>query len=286
MTLASKINNIIYYSTKITDEFGKNNKATCIGCNGELIYHRNIANVKTQHWVHKISCLYETEPETKEHLVLKELIYEAISNKYEKYIPDSVFIGDQKPDIYIEDKQTNERIAIEIQCSPLTYEKFLERTQGYSNKGIYVFWVFGEKWYSKKYEMFDTGKIEKKINVVEKKLHQLNYGRVYYAEIPFSEKLELNISAIHFGLVIREKDYCENCWWEDNVPNWDGDCDDRCWVFANGLDGGIVKNILKSTKEMIAYEPYFTNNIEFVLFQNEGYKLARLNDPYFWGDLK
>jgi len=286
MTLAAKINDQIYYSTKITDDFGKNNKANCIGCNGELIYHRNISNVKTQHWVHKTPCLYETEPETKEHLALKELMYEAIDDRYEKYIPDSVFIGNQKPDIYIEGKTSKQKIAIEIQCSPITYEKFMERTKGYAEKGIYVFWVFGEKWFSKKYKYAETGKTEKKINVVEKKLHQLNYGRVYYADQFYQEKPTLNILPIHYGTVIREKDYCENCWWEENITNWNGDCDDRCWVFAAGLDGGVVQNTLKSTKEIIPYMSYFADKIVFVLFENEGYKLARLTDPYFWGDSK
>jgi len=164
----------------------------------------------------------------------------------------------------------------------------LQRTKGYAEKGIHVFWIFGEEnWFWKKVNMEKVrdGIDEKKVNVVEKKLHQLNYGRVYYAQY-WLENKDLQISAYHFNPVVRVNDPCENCWWEENVENWDGDCDDRCWVYAKGLNNMQNETVLKSVKKLKAYEPYFETNISFVLFENEGYKLARLTDPYFWGDSK
>jgi hypothetical protein len=76
MTLSAKLNEQTYYSTEITNEFGKENKFFCIGCNGELIYHRNISGTKIQHWAHKVTCPFETEPETQEHINLKNWCYQ------------------------------------------------------------------------------------------------------------------------------------------------------------------------------------------------------------------
>lgn len=180
MTLAAKLNNQTYYSTDITDDFGKQNKFTCIGCNSDLIYHRDIAGIKTQHWVHKIPCQYETEPETLEHLNLKQWIYRKLKVE-KKYVPDSVFVGNQKPDIYIEDN--GKKIAIEIQCSKISYENFLSRSLDYATKGVYVFWILGNKY-------LKGDKTKKRVSIVEKALHQLHYGSIFYSNNLFN--LELN----------------------------------------------------------------------------------------------
>lgn len=171
MTLSAKLNDTIYYSTEITNDFGKQNQFICIGCGSELTYHRNIAGVKTQHWVHKTDCPFETEPETKEHIQLKEWIYKKLKVET-KYKPDSVFVGNQKPDIYVENGE--KKIAIEIQCSKISYEDFMQRTKDYTTKGICVFWILGNKY-------FKGDKDRKRVSIVEKAIHQLHYGSIVYS---------------------------------------------------------------------------------------------------------
>lgn len=64
MTLSAKTtNNNIYYSLEITEQFGKENKWNCILCEQPLLFVRNIAKIKCQHFRHKIESNCETEPE-------------------------------------------------------------------------------------------------------------------------------------------------------------------------------------------------------------------------------
>jgi len=199
MTLAAKLNNQTYSSLEIIEDFGKNNIFTCIGCGEQLIFHRNIAKVKIQHWVHKSTCKFETEPETAEHMRLKHYFYTVLKAD-KKYYPDSVFIGNQKPDLLIE--QEGKQIAIEVQCSKISYEDFIQRSQDYAKKGIHVFWILGNKY-------FKGDKLRKRVSVVEKALHQLHFGWIYY-----SEEADQNfIGRYHF----------ENCF---GTKEWNDDCFD------------------------------------------------------------
>lgn len=182
MTLSAKLNNEIYYSIKINDEFGRNNKFSCIGCNGELIYHRNISGIHIQHWAHKTPCPFETEPESEEHIKLKQWCYERFEAPT-KHLPDSFFIGDQKPDLFLEYPTFSgvKQVAIECQCSKISLEKIKERTQKYTEKGIFVLWVLAGKYCEGEKDWKIIERNSKSFSVVEKWLQSIYFGRIYYA---------------------------------------------------------------------------------------------------------
>jgi len=67
------------------------------------------------------------------------------------------------PDIYLKDK----RIAIEVQHSKISEEKFLFRTRRYTEEGIYVLWIFHPKL------------LKENVPKFIRKAHELYYGRIY-----------------------------------------------------------------------------------------------------------
>jgi len=257
MTLSAKYNEEIYYSPEIEEDFGKNNKFTCICCKQELIFHRDICGIKTQHWNHKSNCNYETEPESKEHIIKKKWLYDNISDIYKKYKPDSIMIGDQKPDILLE--LVSQKVAVEIQCSSISYEKWLERTKKYAKKGIFVFWVFGQNF------LENMEGNEKRISRVEKEIHYLNYGRNYYL---ITDDEWMSIQPIHFKSVMRVTNPCDTC--HSDFP-----CD-------NCQYGEMKYSFPKTIKKMEFHTKTYKKGLKLHLFENNGLKLAKLSDYTFW----
>lgn len=88
-------------------------------------------------------CQSFSEGETEEHLKGKKLIAEwcersSIPYELEAYLPELK----QRPDVLI-----NEKLAIEFQCSPLSLERFKERTEGYLVNGYEVIWLLGSRYF-------------------------------------------------------------------------------------------------------------------------------------------
>lgn len=257
MTLSAIYKNKIYYSPEIEEDFGKDNKFKCICCNEELIFHRDLCGVKTQHWNHKTNCDYETEPESEEHIIKKRWLYDNISDIYKKHLPDSIMVGDQKPDILLE--LMSQKIAIEIQCSPIGYEKWLERTKKYSEKGIYVFWVFGSRW------LKNRNGNEKRISQVEKEMHYLNFGRNYYL---ITDDKWISIQPIHFKSVMRTTDPCESC--HSDFP-----CE-HCQY------GDLKISFPKTIKKMEYHSKTYKDGLKFDILINRNLKIAKLMDYKWW----
>lgn len=64
---------------------------------------------------------------------------QGIPVELEKYLPEI----QQRPDLLFRLK--TKTVAIEYQCSIISHEEILNRTNGYRNAGIYVLWLLGEK---------------------------------------------------------------------------------------------------------------------------------------------
>lgn len=104
------------------------------------------------HFAHyrKENCAVFSEGETEEHLKGKLELAKYLKKseemvQLEAYLPDLK----QRPDILIE--KSNEKIAIEFQCSPITIEKMTERTQGYLEADYDVIWILGTHFSYKKH---------------------------------------------------------------------------------------------------------------------------------------
>jgi len=193
MTLSAKANNKIYYSPEIAEETGKANDWFCISCNEKLIFVRNIAGLKVQHFRHHTESNCDPEPETEEHIALKKWCYENIKAD-KKYIPDSIMVNGRRPDVLME---TNGRkIAIECQCSKISYEDWRIRTEEYSLEGIYVLWLFGNKYF----ESIEDD--EKRISIVEREAHKLYFGRIYCVDYDG----DILLYPVHFKPIYRENE--------------------------------------------------------------------------------
>lgn len=117
----------------------------CPACNHPVRIKNG--KVKLPHFSHynKNTCSTYSEGETLEHLALKEVFAkwcekESIEYELEKYLPAL----NQRPDLLIGN------IALEIQCSPLSTQRLIERTQNYQQHGYIPIWICGKKLFSKR----------------------------------------------------------------------------------------------------------------------------------------
>ncbi|MDR1567910.1 MAG: hypothetical protein LBS33_04465 [Streptococcaceae bacterium] len=113
----------------------------CTACGSKMIL--KIGSIKQPHFAHLSlkACNVDQESESAAHLAYKERLYQwcqadELPVEMEKYLPNLA----QIPDLLIAG-----RIAIEIQCSPLSIKRFKERTENYLRHGYQVVWLMGEK---------------------------------------------------------------------------------------------------------------------------------------------
>ncbi|WEV61114.1 competence protein CoiA family protein [Streptococcaceae bacterium ESL0729] len=112
----------------------------CPYCYCRLIFKNG--QLKAAHFAHESlrDCSLYWENESLEHLSLKKMLYRWFCRdnqaQLEFYLPPIK----QVADIMVEDK-----LAIEIQCSPLSLKRLRERTSSYQEIGITVIWILGKK---------------------------------------------------------------------------------------------------------------------------------------------
>lgn len=108
----------------------------CPSCQEPVFYKQG--KVKLSHFAHysNTNCSSFSEGETYEHLACKDFLKEwSKSGQLEAYLPEL----HQRPDILYKN------IAIEVQCSMLAIERYLERTRNYLAHGYLPWWLLGEK---------------------------------------------------------------------------------------------------------------------------------------------
>ena len=109
----------------------------CLSCKEKL--KLKIGKVRMPHFAHLPDsvCQAFSEAESPEHLALKKVIHQwENSAQLEVYLP----LLAQRPDCLI-----GEKLCLEIQCSALSLEKLVERTNNYQQKGYQVLWILGRK---------------------------------------------------------------------------------------------------------------------------------------------
>lgn len=122
----------------------------CPGCHEKVFLKSGkIIQAHFAHFTHS-NCSLFSEGETQEHLSGKKLLFEwcqkaHIPCQLEAYLPRLK----QRPDLLIW-PDAERPVAIEFQCSPLSIEKMLERTEGYRKNGYEVLWIAGSKFQLKK----------------------------------------------------------------------------------------------------------------------------------------
>lgn len=135
--------NLLVYSREAIEELRQQQKFVCPACGSVLIIKNG--KVMKAHFAHKNKkgCESFSEGETQEHLEGKALIAkwceeEGVAYQLEAYLSEL----QQRPDVLIEGN-----IAIEFQCSPISFERFQERTQNYHAHGYQVIWLLGKNYF-------------------------------------------------------------------------------------------------------------------------------------------
>lgn len=121
--------------------------------------------------------LSKKESESFEHLRIKQFLLDNVplDNEIESIDVEQV-VGNRIADIIV--KLTNgKKIGIEIQRSKIMSEEIVQRTKDYSSMGYHVLWILD----GLKYDRTPTLENGIRVSGVEKLLHEMYEGRVYYA---------------------------------------------------------------------------------------------------------
>ena len=112
----------------------------CPAC-GTSVRLKKGKNVRT-HFAHESlkSCDFYHENEGPEHLENKVALFNWAKKDAEVEMEHLIPELKQIADILI-----NKRLALEVQCSPISCELLRERSNGYRSLGIQVLWLLGEK---------------------------------------------------------------------------------------------------------------------------------------------
>lgn len=113
---------------------------TCPVCGGRLRLRQG-QSIRT-HFAHERlrDCIAIFENESPEHLGNKEALYHWAKKDNQVALEYSL------PEIQrIADVLVNEKLALEVQCSPLSQKLLGDRSQGYRSQGYQVIWLLGEK---------------------------------------------------------------------------------------------------------------------------------------------
>ncbi|MEH6942101.1 competence protein CoiA [Bacillus sp. JJ722] len=121
----------------------------CPCCNKRV--NMKAGRIKIPHFAHAVheSCQYASEGESLEHLQGKKQLYEWIKDQgysveLEKYFPDF----QQRADLYVEVE--NIKYAIEFQCSSISLDDIMKRTQMYIQYGIIPLWILSKSFLKRK----------------------------------------------------------------------------------------------------------------------------------------
>ncbi len=165
----------------------------CLNCKKQVYYNQYLNCFK-----HRGQKPEGFEPETVEHKTMKSYWYNifpkfnSIKTRHLEY-----WFDDQIADVYFELRNGN-KVAVECQNSPITSQKLIERTKKYTLKNIYVLWVFNASGTCVSEEKNPCNKEKTRVLSVEKKVHNLYGGRIYYMNVSGKDILE-DPYAIHFA---------------------------------------------------------------------------------------
>jgi competence CoiA-like predicted nuclease len=117
---------------------------------------------KIKHFRHFIASECEHEPESQEHLQMKKICFERFVDIYgEGNVELEKRLEGNIADVFVKPN-----IAIECQVSPLSLDKWMDRTFNYNGNGIYVLWIIS----------FNKTKISGKLLA---QLYRIYFGRRY-----------------------------------------------------------------------------------------------------------
>jgi len=149
----------------------------CPFCRGKMIFVDGKLIVK--HFRHEVACDVDHNPESDSHIRMKEYFIK----KYGLSVDDVEVLfefngGKRVADVYLR----KFKVVVEIQCSNISYDTFVERNRFYNSLGLSVLWLFKDdvflkrvkrvKYYGCSIDVF-------RLNCVLRDVHRV-LGRVYF----------------------------------------------------------------------------------------------------------
>lgn len=202
MLIALNENNLLV-SAKRIEKKERQAAYYCPSCKSKVILKKG--QIRIPHFSHQstVDCQSFSEGETEEHLLGKELLYKyfqenKINVELEWYLPELK----QRPDLYLSDQ----KLAIEFQCSQISYEKLKERSTGYQTIGIDVIWIVGKNFHITNRSIRPSEKLF---------IQEIGVGRPYFLELDVALKtlsivlnfdLKANKSKIVYSLQSKTKE--------------------------------------------------------------------------------
>lgn len=131
-TCGNVVNSLVELTTK--REFW------CLSCQERVILKSG--PIKVRHFAHhkQTNCLLNYERESREHLELKAKLFSSLVLYQSVYVEKALQELGQVADLLV-----NERLILEVQCSPLSISKLFKRSDAYYKAGYHVIWLLGEK---------------------------------------------------------------------------------------------------------------------------------------------
>lgn len=146
------------------------------------------------------SCSNESEYHKKTKYMLAKVLLSQPTHRITKIILEKP-IGDRRADIWIE-LSSKDQIAIEIQNSIMSVKELQQRTNHYTQNGVYVLWILNGKG-----PVVAEGKVPKttqdvKLSTLERALHFIYGGRVYYVN---KNGDQITLFGLHYTCSLKRK---------------------------------------------------------------------------------
>jgi competence protein CoiA len=154
----------------------------CPNCQQKVILKKG--EIKLPHFAHKSksSCNGFSDNESLEHIKIKMNFFNLLKDKYKVQIEPVLKNISQRPDLLLYEQ----KIAIEYQISPISFQSLKRRNDGYKKAGIKVFWILGSTYF----------KNTKNLNTINKFINSKN--EVYFLN---QNKIEIHSNFIKYDFI-------------------------------------------------------------------------------------
>ncbi|TFG00257.1 MAG: hypothetical protein EU540_05540 [Promethearchaeota archaeon] len=141
------------------------------------------------------------------HKSIKQLIFKYVSERNFNIAESSTekYFKNRRADVYFKLKN-GQKIVVEIQQSRISIKEIIKRTREYNQQKIYVLWILHGKGKCVATPKFPEDKRNVRINPVEKFLHKMYGGRVYYVNVTNSKSKITAPYALHYSLSDKKTD--------------------------------------------------------------------------------
>lgn len=156
------------------------------------------------------SLLTSSHSESLYHKAIKQLVFKVISEKDGRIIERSLekCFNNRRADVFFKYKD-GRQVVVEVQHSKISVKEIIKRTREYNRLNTHVLWILHGNGACVASPKLPLDIKDVKISPVEKYLHEMYGGRVYYVNVNENrEKLSITPPfALHFSLPLKKKNH-------------------------------------------------------------------------------